>query len=414
MDTYPGVTDGDVSITVGTDQIAGWETVEITRSSEAFPSHFELTMTEQFTDDPGRILAQPGKRCQIKIGKDVVLTGFIDRYAATISGTAHDVTISGRGLCEDLVDCSADIRSATSPVKGGSTDATSCKNLAEKLCQPWGIEVSCAVSDLGTPIRTFQVGLGETPYEVIERVARYSGFLVYEDEYGGLVLDRLASKQHQTGFVQGQNVEHAAISIAVDERYTSLDIVYTPIGQLSEGPGPDLTNQRAHVDDPMLAAEPLNRFRPRIVASLQTDSTPDYADRMAVWEMNRRRGRSQAVHLTCDRWRDKSGRLWQPNWLAQVHLPALKVVNQMWAIGTVIFRRDATGTHAELTLMPPEAFSVQPSPLNIWDLEYNAGAPPTSASPAPATTSPATGGFIQGDPNLDGSGSPLPTAPAAP
>jgi prophage tail gpP-like protein len=118
----------------------------------------------------------------------------------------------------------------------------------------------------------------------------------------------------------------------------------------------------------------LKLFRPRIIVSTQTrpkkpGETVGFAQLMANWEMARRIGRSQAVQITCDSWRDSAGKLWQPNRLANVHIPALKLVNQDWLISTVTFRNDQSGTHADLVLMPPLAFSVQPSTLHLWDAE---------------------------------------------
>jgi prophage tail gpP-like protein len=391
----PAVVSNDVSIIVGTNQIAGWQSVEIVRSAEAFPNHFTLTMTEQYSNDPSKILVNPGARCQVKIGSDVVVTGFIDRYTASIGPNSHDVTVTGRGLCEDLVDCSADIRSPGSPVVGGSTNGLlNILELAQKLCKPWGITARLgagAAGDAGLPIRVFQVALGEPPYEIIERVARYAGYLVYEDELGALVLDRVGTAQMDSGFVQGEHVEHASVTLAVDQRFTTIDIVFSPIDQLYEGIGPDgapVTNQRAYAADPKLAA--MGRFRPLIEVSQQTDGTYDFAQRLANWEIARLRGRSQAVHVVCDKWRDEKNRLWTPNMLAPVHLPALKLVNATWVIGTVQFRKDTSGTHAAVTLMPPEAFSVQPSPLNVWDYELNAPAPKSQSPAPPTTTAPAS------------------------
>jgi prophage tail gpP-like protein len=400
----------DVSITVGTTQIAGWETVEIGRSVEACPNHFTLTMTEQFSNNPSRIIAYPGQPCQIKIGKNLVVTGYIDRYAAKIGPTSHDVTITGRGLCEDIVDCSAD-PSTQGATPGGTTLATDALDLAKKLCKPFNIEAIINEANflpssimnvyggpqVSLPIRPFQIGLGDTPYQIIEQVARYTGLLVYEDEFGRLVLDRIGTQKMGSGFVQGDNVEGASMSLSVDERFTSLTIVFSPINQLDMTPssimnvygGPTaaaVVNQRCPpFNDGAFAAQIYPRKRPRIVVSMQNDGSSDFAERMAAWEMNRRIGRSQAVQLTCDSWRDKNGLLWQPNWLANVHLPALKLVNMNWIIGDVVFRRDQGGTHADLVLMPPSAFSVQPGPLNVFEYELASGLP-TSQSPAPPTT----------------------------
>ena len=47
----------------------------------------------------------------------------------------------------------------------------------------------------------------------------------------------------------------------------------------------------------------------------------------------------------------------------KVDLPALKVSGQEMVIADVSYLRDAGGTRAELLVMPPEAFTVEPTPL---------------------------------------------------
>ncbi len=98
----------------------------------------------------------------------------------------------------------------------------------------------------------------------------------------------------------------------------------------------------------------------------------DLALSRAEWEMNRRVGRSQALTVVCDSWRDKGGTLWQPNAFAPLYLPQLKLApDKPWIIGQVTFVRDGhQGTIAELMLMPKEAFSVEPSTLqpNDWQV----------------------------------------------
>src|SRR4029077_14638411 len=86
----------------------------------------------------------------------------------------------------------------------------------------------------------------------------------------------------------------------------------------------------------------------------------------ANWEFARRIGRSQAVTLTVDNWRDSAGTLWAPNALAPVNLPALKLAPPgPWLISECSFIKSADrGTVAELVLMPPEAFLPQP------DIQY--------------------------------------------
>lgn len=385
MSEFTSSSGGDVSIEIGGRTIAGWKTVMITRSAEMFPNSFAFTMSEAFLDDPSKVLISPGKGiCHVFIGDDLVVTGYVDRYAATLRPGAHDVEITGRGLGEDLVDCSADLLSADSPVAGGQMRASNALDLAQKLCKLANISARCAVADLGKPIQTFQVSLGETPYEIIERVARYAGYLVYEDAIGDLVLDRVGTEKMASGFAQGVNVEAAASSLSVDQRFSDYCVVWSTVDQLSEGSGANVALKRATAVDTAMKTD-LKRYRPRIIVSAQTDGSPDLAQRMANWEMARRIGRSQAVQITCDSWRDSAGRLWQPNHLATIDLPALKLVRAEWIIATAVFRKDESGTHADLTLMPPDAFAVQPSTLQLFDREIDQ-ASGGAQSPAPPTT----------------------------
>ena len=332
-------------------------------------------------------IAKPGQPCSIYIGEDLVITGKIDRRQIKTGPQEHTVTLVGRGLTRALVDCSAVMYTDADLAAGNyknpflhSFGSPNTLALATTLCKPFKINVRSAVADLGFPIPTFQIALGETPYQIIESVARYAGYLVYEDETGTLVLDRLGTNSMASGFAQPGNIEELTATQSMDIRYSDYIVVYYGIDQLSQT-GP-IGNQRAHVTDPTM-----NEFRPLIRVSSQITPQFDIGAAMANWEKGRRIGRSQAASLTCDSWRDIAGRLWTPNWLAPVQAPDSDIVGAQWAIGSVTYRKDASGTHADLVLMPKEAFMPEPSPLNLLDAQI-AQKTPASQSPAPPSTSP--------------------------
>jgi prophage tail gpP-like protein len=85
--------------------------------------------------------------------------------------------------------------------------------------------------------------------------------------------------------------------------------------------------------------------------------------------MARRIGRSQALSLTVDSWRDSAGMLWTPNNLAPIYLPAAKLTpSTPWLISEVSYILDLEGgTTADIVMMPPEAFTVAPSDLQLFD-----------------------------------------------
>lgn len=370
--------DDNVAIVIGDTRLEGWQSVNIVRSCEGFPNAFTMTASEAFPFDPTRIIADPGKGevCKIYIGGDLVITGYIDRYTILTAGGQHDVQIMGRGLCQDVTDCSADI--INNPAMTGAViNASDILDLAAKLVAP--LKVKLVGDDKGRAFPGFQVAPGETAYEVIEKVARYAGFLIYEDATGAVVLDRVGTHKMASGFQMPGNIEAAQSILSIDQRFSDYIVVFQSVQQyqdISDG-----WMVRAHERD-----DKVPRKRLRIIVSEQYQQEYDIATARAKWEKARRIGRSQAIQLTCDSWRDSDGKLWQPNALVPIDAVAHKIVDLTWLIGTVSFRKDLSGTHADLTLMPPDAFNPEPEALNVWDRQIEES-PPASQDPAPPSTS---------------------------
>ena len=376
----------EVTIQVGALRFQGWQTVQITRSCESMPNHWAVSASAEFLDGDALAGTRPGQACLIYIGLDLVITGWIDRRSIAIDAHNHQVTLSGRGITRNLVDCSADLVHDPD-LRGGMINGENTLGLARRLCAAYGIEARSAVADHGVPIPEFQVMLGETPYQIIESVARYAGFLVYEDEYGALVLDRVGTQAHSSGFSLPGNIEAINAERSVDQRYSEYLVVYFGVEQLGELS--NLANRRANKLD-----STLDEFRLKIIVSEQNAPLPSevqpavFNDAIAVqranWECARRIGRSQAASITCDSWRDSADKLWTPNRLAPVEAPKADITGAQWVIGSVTFRKDMSGTHADLILMPPHAFDPDPKPLNLFDQEL-ANSPRVSQAPAPAT-----------------------------
>lgn len=353
----------DLTLIVGGRQISGWTSLRVTRGIERLPSDFELEMTELYPGDASAFVISPGDPCKVLLGHDTVVTGYIDRFTPSISGGVHTIHLSGRSKCADLVDCSAEW-------PGGQIAGSSAFDVAKKLVEPYGqpskgndplsfsfpskITVN-ADAYVGLPIQEFNLNLGETPYELIERVCRYSGLLVYDDTDGNLVLSRVGTKQAASGFSEGINVQSASICYSIDQMYSEYACYIQSVDMYKEL-GED--GNLIYISD-----EPLvKRHRKKVIISESGDDSGFSVTKMrAEWERHRRFGRSYQLNLTTDGWRDASGVLYTPNTLVPLSLGSLKLLAATWLISEATYKRDGqNGTTCDLVMMPPEAFDVQP------------------------------------------------------
>ena len=384
--------DGEVKLEIGGKSLVGWQEVRVSRGLERMPSDFDVALTEAY---PGGqpVPVDPGMPCVLKIGDDVVVTGFIDRYEIAVTkGAGRHVRVTGRGLCQDLVDCSAYLVGDNNQMSN-----LTAAGVVRKLCALHGITLDTPNGD-GNVVPQFNVILTETSWDIIDRVARHSDFLAYEGPDGHLVLAKVGTEKMASGFREGGNGEAAQIVWSHDKRYSLYEVVFQPVetlGDTARAVGNAAFNTRARATDDTIGADAPGtgrRFRPLVMmAEAATNEAGDISQARADWEKARRYGRSQAVTVSADSWRDSARRLWTPNRLAPVHLPRCYLPDKEWIIADVTYRRGKDGTHADVTLMPKEAFTREPIILQPYDAQVAAAlraAPPEGApaAPQPRTT----------------------------
>lgn len=368
----PGAGD-DLSLVVANREWAGWQRVALTRSMDSVPANFDIEVTEHYPL-AADVAFNPGDPCQVLISGDVVITGYVDRYIATISATAHTVRISGRSKSEDLVDCSAFMGSKDQPnfqVLGGTA-----LSIAQKLAEPYGVTIA-SIAGPGVQIPQFNIDFGQTPWEIIDRITRFSQLIAYDLPDGSIQFAQAGQESMASGFYQGQNVEQAQCTYSMDERFSEYEAHFLSAYAFSDQKGLDATKVGDIVTDGGVP-----RFRRRYILTEQSQDGRFIARDRAVWECNRRKGRSQAVTLTCDAWRDAAGALWAINHKAPINIPAVKVQTSDWLVAAVTFQRDETGEHANITMMPPEAFFPEPvGNLGLVLLQDTDRNNPTKAEP---------------------------------
>lgn len=350
----------DLTITCGEVAVTGWTDIRVTRGIERLPSDFDIGLTELYPGETDKLVIEPGMACQVRIGDDLVVTGYVDCYSPAFGPESHSVRITGRSKCADLVDCAVEWQ-------GGQISNATVLGIAQKIGSVYGPEINGKAE--GIPVTTdveglpvlpqVNVMLGESGFEIIDRMARGSAVLAYDLPDGGLHLTRVGGKKASSGFAEGVNVEHAYVVYSMSQRYSKYR-VYIQSTQTFMDLG-DGGNLIAVVSDPNV-----KRNRGMTIIAEGGDPGNGIAIQRANWEMARRAGRSRVVRVVVDSWRDASGALWEPNTLASVTLESLKIKAEELLISEVTFLRNASGTRAEITLMAPEAFL--PQPINLTPL----------------------------------------------
>lgn len=322
--------------------ISGWTSVRVQRSIERMPAAFEISMTDL---DPGTPVRE-GDAVQVKLGGDLVLTGYADAVERGFDEGGNAVTVTGRSKSQDLVDCSAEW-------DGCQISGASALKIAQTLAAPYGIKVA-GVGDPGRVIPTFNFALTDTAINIIELVLRYTGKLAYDRPDGSVVIGDVGTQRMASGFAEGVNVQSARVTRSVNQRFQTYRLVMTAMDVFEDvGDGGNLISTES---DPNV-----RRHRLKYFVAESGDSSFETSKLRLKWEAARRAGRGQMVRLTADNWRDSADKLWEPNYLVNVKLPSLKLPSAELLISEVAYRRDAErGTTADLVLMPPAAFKPQP------------------------------------------------------
>jgi prophage tail gpP-like protein len=350
----------DLTLIIGGRMLSGWTSIRVTRGIERCPADFEVMMTELYPDEVGAFVIFPGDYCQVLLGADLVITGYVDRFSPAFTNGSHSIQVSGRSKCADLIDCAAEW-------PNGQISGSSVLEIARKLAEPYGVStkggasyaltVSSDAVDPGPIIPQFSLSLGETAFAIIDRICRYTAFLAYDNPDGNLFLTRVGTVAAASGFEQGVNVQAASITYAMDEQYSEMLGYVLAVDTFHDIS--DTGNLQIIVSD-----GDVTRHRRKIIVAESGDSGFEVLKKRAYWEIVRRSGRSRQLKVTTDGWRDSAGKLYTPNTRIPVNFPALKITPVSWLISEVTYRRDGqSGTTCDLVIMPPEAFMPQPSLL---------------------------------------------------
>lgn len=357
----------------------GWKSVRISPAIERQARDFELSITRTW---PGQVEAvarvKAGDVCQVFIGPDLVLTGYVDATPIRYDGSSYTVSVRGRSKTADLVDCcpvqgsaaAAGASKAVSdtwagikglaPLKTGrvvSSPASSAgpqwrglkiESIAAALAKPYGVRV-VTERDTGAAIPDHQIQQGETVYESIARMLLLRQLLSTDNENGDLVIIEPGSQgRAATALEVGKNIRAGA----ADLDYRGVFSAYVCKGQRSGSDdefGAAVAEQSATADDARIG-----RLRVLVIRQSGQADAGTCADRVA-YEKAFRAAKALHTRYTVAGWRQDDGQLWRPNQLVRVVDPLIGHNTDM-LVAEVSWILDEQGQRTEMVVGPPDGY----------------------------------------------------------
>lgn len=322
---------------------AGWTAVNVKRSIESVAGGFEL----QFTTDPENPLPDwripPGERCEVLLGDDVVLVGYVDDLSISYSADSHELKVSGRDRTGDLVDCSA-------PTKQYA--ALTLPELAKELAKPYGITV-VNQSTIKFQRSAHSNQPGESVYRVLERRARQEAALLLSDGAGRLLVTEAgAGGNAGVSIVYGRDIKEASFQHSASDLFSEIVVKGQSAGgnqfSLDENVAPQGRVQRK------VEGLGVRRYRPLCIVA-ETQANGARCASRARWEAGYREAKSKSWDVTVAGWRHALGGIWQINQMAHLNCP-LMGVDELLLIAAVDFSLDDSGSITKLKLAKPDAY----------------------------------------------------------
>ncbi|MSU98473.1 baseplate protein [Pseudomonas mandelii] len=337
--------DNAVTLSVNGMDYGGWKKVSISAGIERQSRDFSLDITWSWPGHETEIPIQQGARAEVRIGPDLVLTGYV--FATPISYDANQITrgISGRSRPADLVDSAA----INQP---GQWSGQSMQTIVQALAAPYDIQVVSQVAET-SQISDHTIEPGETVFESIDRLLTLSRLLSTDDERGRLVIIEPGSGGRTNDRLElGENILSA--SMAAD--FSGVFSEYRVVGQRKrkdEEEGAEASEVQASVTDPR---SPRKRV---LLIQESGQMTTELADARANWERGNRIGKALMVQYKVQGWRQSNGALWKVNTVVRV-VDKLLGLDRDMLISEIEYTLDEGGTISNITVGPLEAFLPEP------------------------------------------------------
>lgn len=326
----------DIVLLTSAGEYAGWESMRITLGLDQLSGAFELAVSGDNARELSKHPLRKGLECKVLLNGQVVITGYINKRRPAYDKNSHTLSISGRDVTCDLVDCSA-------IVPNQELHNVTLADAARQLIAPFPtIKLDCPAP--GAPFPKFVINEGDTIFGVLESHAKQRGLMIYTTGDGVLRIRKPEVKGTGLTLTEGDNILAASAEDGDDEQFAE----YIVKAQKADD-GKHQAEQR--YTDPSV-----RKGRVRVITAEKPDDGAEIKNR-AEWEAKLRQAKSVTAAVSVQGWESKAGKLWRLGDSLKLHSPALEFNHRAVVVNNITYAvDDNSGTTTELALVLPEVY----------------------------------------------------------
>ena len=356
--------DTDAVLRLNGADYSGWTNLGINISLTQLAGTFSLGVTEKYPGAQASYDFKLGSACQVLLNGQTVITGYVETISPSYSKGQHGITLSGRDLTGDLVDCA----------HLGDTQqwlGQSLTQIAKDLLKPFNIPLVME-TEPGENFLDARYSQGDSVLDFLNGLCSQRNVLPYSKGDGKLTLGSVGAIRSAGTLEMGGNILSGSAEYSSKDRYSS----YIAKGQ-SGGGGPSadvwakmvaddsgeeyLEQVADKVISPSGTAtdEAVKRYRPMVVL-MGNKTDAQSCQKMADFEATSRAGAGSRASVTVQGWTHQGGKLWAINTLVPIKDDNLGL-NKNLLIESVNFSLDETnGSQTVLSLVDPRAYVAEP------------------------------------------------------
>jgi prophage tail gpP-like protein len=317
-----------------------WHSVELSESVDDMCAQVRLSVSLPGTGSGLGLTANTV--LTVWAGGELLATVRSDKRRRSVGATSHDISIEGRSLGRELVDCQY---SATySGLKLGE--------IAKRLCALFKVPLQVLGDTTTVPEFAMQC---EQPANALLNAARSANKLLYPTPDGGVVLTEPTSAAAVATLTYGREIKSYQV---VDEDKLRFSEYLVKSFDYAAGGGAGAARKGGAKD------EGINYFRPMHMVGDKASQSDGASGRRAELERNRRQARAHRVEIEVPGWHylgpDGEPKAWRVNTQVRVVI-APEGLDDVLLVGDRTLKFDAQGGRTtQLVLMQREAFVGQP------------------------------------------------------